>query len=144
MPLSIKISEDLSITLAELSFTSSRSSGPGGQNVNKVATRVTLWFDVAKSSSLTEQQKKIIRARLATRVNKKGVLRIVSQRHRSQSLNRKAVIERFASLIRESLRKMPLRKKTTVTSSSIQRRLNYKKHRGLIKEGRSKEISLDD
>src|SRR5664280_3566590 len=79
------------------------SGGPGGQNVNKVATKVTLTFDVAASPSLTDAQRDRIRARLATRISKDGVLQVVSQRHRTQGANRAAALERFVELLRDAL-----------------------------------------
>ncbi len=86
-------------------------SGPGGQNVNKVNTRMTLGFYVANLPSLSDHQKELIRNRLPTRINREGVLRVVSQKHRTQALNRDATIERFVSLLRESLQEALLRKK---------------------------------
>ncbi len=79
----------------ELRFTYSRSSGPGGQNVNRVETRVTLLFDVLGSPSLSEGHKRRIASLLATRINKEGILRVVSQRHRTREANRRAARERF-------------------------------------------------
>ncbi|MFC1813658.1 alternative ribosome rescue aminoacyl-tRNA hydrolase ArfB [Thermodesulfobacteriota bacterium] len=140
----IKITDQLSISFNELRFTASPSSGPGGQNVNKVNTRVTLWFDVANSPSLSELQKQLVQNHLPTRINKVGVLRVVSQKHRSQSLNRGTAIERFVSLLRESLLEVTPRKKTTVSEAAKQRRLAEKKHRSRIKQNRSKAILLDD
>jgi ribosome-associated protein len=99
----VVISETVSIPLAELEFTYDRSSGPGGQNVNKVATRVTLRFDVAASPSLSETQKAKITANLATRINRAGVLRVVASRHRTQAANRKAALDRFTTLLAETL-----------------------------------------
>ena len=90
----IAITSDVSIQADELSVVFSRSSGPGGQNVNKVSTRATVLFDVALSPSLTDEQKRKIRERLATRVSGEGVLRVSSQRERSQSANRAAARER--------------------------------------------------
>jgi ribosome-associated protein len=140
----IKITDQLSIPLSELRFTASRSSGPGGQNVNKVNTRVTLWFDVANSPGLSDHQKELIRNHLPTRVSKAGVLRVVSQKHRSQSFNRDEAIERFMSLLRESLLEVSPRKQTTIPRAARKRRLDEKKHRSFIKDGRSKAISWDD
>lgn len=140
----IKITDKLSVPIKELKFTASRSSGPGGQNVNKVNTRVTLWFDVANSPSLSDHQRELIRNRLPTRTNKVGVLRVVSQKHRSQAANQDEAIERYVLLMRESLQKVTPRKKTKVPKAAKQRRLAEKKHRSRIKQSRSKTISLDD
>ena len=140
----IKINDALTIPLSELSFTASRSSGPGGQNVNKVNTWVTLWFDVANSPSLTDHQKELIRNRLPTRINKVGVLRVVSQKHRTQASNRDEAVKRFASLLRESLTEALPRKETTIPSAARDQRIDEKKHRSRIKQSRSKPILLDD
>jgi len=144
MSSSVKITENLSIPVSALMFTACRSSGPGGQNVNKVNTRVTLWFDVVNSPSLLTRQKEMIRNHLPTRINKEGVLRVVSQKYRSQAQNRNTTIERFVSLLHEALKEELPRKKMTVSYAARQRRLEEKKHRSLIKHDRSKRISLDD
>ena len=141
---SVKITEKLSIPAKELMFTACRSSGPGGQNVNKVNTRVTLWFDVVDSPSLSNRQKKMIRNHLPTRMNKAGVLRVVSQKYRSQAQNRNMTVERFVSLLHQALKEDLPRKKMTVPYAARQRRLEEKKRRSLIKHDRSKKISLDD
>jgi len=138
----INITEELSILLSELTFTASRSSGPGGQNVNKVNTRVTLWFDVANSPSLSDHQKELIRNRLPTRINKEGVLRVVSQKHRTQASNRDEAVERFALLLQESLREVLPRRKRAVPMAARERRLDEKKHRSRIKSSRSKINSI--
>jgi ribosome-associated protein len=80
----IVVNADLAIPEHELAFSASRSSGPGGQNVNKVSSRVTLTFDVENSPSLSDSQRRRIRSRLQTRINKDGVLRVISQISRSQ------------------------------------------------------------
>ena len=80
----IRINEQISIPEEELSFTSSHSSGPGGQNVNKVSSRVTLWFDVVNSPGLSPEQKELVISRLKTRIGKDGLLRVISQQTRSQ------------------------------------------------------------
>ncbi|MBW2600888.1 MAG: aminoacyl-tRNA hydrolase [Deltaproteobacteria bacterium] len=139
-----KITDHIDIPDEELSFTASRSSGPGGQNVNKVNTRVTLWFDVANSPSLSAWEKKRIRARLSMRVNKKGVLRVVSQKHRTQAANRETAMERFVELLRDALKKDKARRRMKVPKVVDVRRLKNKKRRGLIKRQRSKGISSDD
>src|SRR5438128_4228229 len=99
----IHIMPGLTISETELTFTASRSGGPGGQNVNKVSSKVTLAFDVAASTALSEEQKRKIIEKLATRINKEGVLQIVSQRTRSQELNRTDAVTRFSDLLRRAL-----------------------------------------
>ena len=133
----INITEKLSIPLNDLRFTFSRSGGPGGQNVNKVNSRVTLWFDVANSPSLLDHQKELIRDRLPTRINKDGVLRVVSQKHRTQASNREEAVKRFVSLLGESLQEALPRRKRAVSMTARERRLDEKKHRSRIKQSRS-------
>jgi ribosome-associated protein len=144
MESALKITEEITIPFYELWFTASRSSGPGGQNINKVSTRITLWFDVAKSPSLTTQQKQMIQSALSTRINKEGVLRVVSQRYRSQSYNRDVAIERFVSLLQESLKEQLPRKEKKIPYAAKMRRLDDKRHRSLIKQIRSKKNPSDD
>ena len=127
-----------------LTFTFTRSGGPGGQNVNKVNTRVTLWFDLAASSVLTDDEKRMIRARLGGRITNDGRLHIVSMRHRTQLANRKAAVERFYELLAEALRPRTIRKATQVPRRSRERRLQEKKSTGERKRfraGRSTERS---
>jgi ribosome-associated protein len=132
----ITISDGIRIPEDELTFTASRSSGPGGQNVNKVSTRMTLCFDLEKSSSLTEEQKSRIRENLATRITKTGTFRVTAQKHRSQAANRELALERFFSLINEALTEAPPRKPTRATRQARQQRLANKKHRSRIKQKR--------
>ena len=132
----IEIKEGISISGDELYFTASRSSGPGGQNVNKVSTRVTVLFNVANCESLPDEEKRQILKRLATRVNKEGVLRVVSQRFRTQKANREAATERLIELLKFALEKKPVRKKTKVPLRVKQQRLENKKKRGMLKRQR--------
>src|SRR5262249_37444649 len=121
----------------EVSFTASRSGGPGGQNVNKVSSKVTLVFDVRGSSVLSDEQKRKITGKLATRINKEGVLQVVSQKTRSQELNRTDVIDRFAELLRRALTPQMPRIKTRVPVSAKQQRIDKKRKHGLTKKTRS-------
>ena len=121
----------------ELTFTYARSSGPGGQNVNRVQTRAMLQFDVTASPSLSDYQKRRIFMRLAGRINKEGVLRVISQRHRTQEANRRAAIERFHELIEEALHVQRPRRKTRVSRGAKRRRMDSKRRRGDLKRTRS-------
>lgn len=134
----IEINDQLSIPDEELRFTVARAGGPGGQHVNKVSTRVTLLFDVAASSALTEAQKRRIRNRLPTRINREGVLRVVCGRYRSQAANREEAVARFAGLLREALRRRRRRKKSGVPEAEKRRRLEQKRRRGKLKRERSR------
>jgi ribosome-associated protein len=126
----------LVIPLRELLFSFSRSGGPGGQNVNKVSTRVTLSFDVGASPSLSADQKRLLRARLGTRMSGEGVLRVVCQATRSQAANREQAIERFAALVAAALKQKKPRRRTRVTAGARERRLEEKKRHGRIKRQR--------
>jgi ribosome-associated protein len=133
----IEITNDISISEDELVFKVSRSGGPGGQNVNKVNTRVTLFFDVANCGSLSDWQKKRILSRLATRADKNGVLRVVSQKFRTQRANRNAAVKRLQELLAGALKTRPIRKKSKVSYAAKQRRLEEKRRRSLLKRQRS-------
>jgi ribosome-associated protein len=134
----IKITEDIYISEDELKFTASKSSGPGGQYVNKVNSRVTLWFDVIGSTNLTEDQKFRIRNFLSTRVSKTGMMRVSAQSHRSQTANKELSVERFTQLLKDALEEVPARKKTKIPFYTRRSRLDEKKHRGSVKKLRSK------
>jgi len=129
----------LEIPEHELDFAVSRSGGPGGQNVNKVSTRVTLRFNVDSSAALTSDQRRCIHSRLATRINKDGILQVTSQRTRSQELNRTDVLQRFVELLREALHKEPPRIPTRVSRAAKIKRVEEKKKRTEIKTARSKK-----
>ncbi|HEX2394351.1 MAG TPA: alternative ribosome rescue aminoacyl-tRNA hydrolase ArfB [Bacteroidales bacterium] len=111
----------------ELRFSASRSSGPGGQNVNKVSTRVELRFDVGASMWLNDNEKALVFARLASKISKEGMLIIVSQSERSQYANREKAIERFHAAIRKAI--TPVRKRilSKPTAASKLKRLEKKK-----------------
>jgi len=134
----IAIVDGLEIPEHEVDFAVSRSGGPGGQNVNKVSTRVTLRFNVDASEVLSIDQRRLIRSRLATRINKEGILQVTSQRTRSQELNRADVQERFAELLRDALHTEPPRIPTRVSRAAKIKRVEEKKKRTEIKVARSR------
>ncbi|MFB0524161.1 MAG: alternative ribosome rescue aminoacyl-tRNA hydrolase ArfB [Phycisphaerae bacterium] len=140
----IEITNDISISEDELIFKASRSGGPGGQHVNKVSTRVTLLFDVASCDSFSDVQKQQILKRLATRADKNGVIRAVSQKFRTQKANRTAALERLCQLLREALKTQPVRKKTKVPKYAQKQRLEEKKQRSLLKQQRVKKSWAED
>ena len=133
----IEVMEGVSVPENELSFTASRSGGPGGQNVNKVSTKITLSFDVHRSAALSDDQKRRISEQLATRINNDGILQVVSQRTRSQEMNRADAIERFAGLLRKALTPRRARFKTRLPRAAKEQRLQEKKKRSVKKRARS-------
>ncbi len=134
----IQINDKIEIDEGEIGFATSRSSGPGGQNVNKLETRVTLRFDVEASAALDEDERARIHERLATRINKAGVLSVSSQRHRTQAQNREAARERFAELLRDALSDDPPRRPTRTPRRAKKRRLENKRRRAETKQRRSR------
>ena len=127
-PDGLDIGGGVRIPADELSYRTSRSSGPGGQHVNKVETRVTVLFDLDGSPSLSEAQKERVRERLPTRITKAGVLWVVSQKHRSQKANRDAARERLALLLGEALRPRRPRKRTRPSGRAKRRRREGPNH----------------
>jgi ribosome-associated protein len=139
----IEINRTLRIPESELTFTASHSSGPGGQNVNKTSTRVTLRFDVLGSLSLGEEQKALLFERLGGRINREGVLQVTSQQFRSQAMNRDNALGRFVSLLRAALKPLPPRRRTRPPAAAAERRLLSKKRQGQRKKERSSTGNWD-
>ena len=122
----------------------SRSPGPGGQNVNKVSTRVTLLFDFGACPELTAAQRARIRRQLRTRVSADGRLRVVSQRERTQARNRTAAETRLRELLTEATRVPRTRRPTRPTAASRRRRMDRKRQRGDLKQERRHKPTVDD
>jgi ribosome-associated protein len=127
----------------ELEFKASRASGPGGQHVNTSATRVEVRWDVAASPSLTDAQRARLMERLGTRIDSRGVLRVVADERRSQARNREAGIERLQALVAEALKVPKPRKKTKPSRAAKQQRLADKRKRGERKRDR-RTVDPDD
>jgi ribosome-associated protein len=121
---------------AEIRLRTSRSGGPGGQNVNKVETRVEAMWDLDGSTAFTDAQKARIRSELHTRVGADGTIRVVSQRHRSQSRNREAAIERLRELVAQALRPRRKRRATRPTPAARESRMESKRRRAETKRDR--------
>lgn len=123
---------------AEFIFQTSRSSGPGGQNVNKVNSKVELRFRISDSLLLSDGQKEILMAKLANKINLEGFLVVVSQRDRSQLANKEDVIRKTYEMLAKALKPVKPRKNTKPSRSSIEKRLNEKRIKGEIKQNRQK------
>ncbi|MBA3028787.1 MAG: aminoacyl-tRNA hydrolase [Desulfobacteraceae bacterium] len=139
----IPINPTLSIDDHEIKMEFIRSSGPGGQNVNKVSTAVLLRFDVINSPSLPESVKKRLIRLSGSRVSEAGILNIKVQVHRKQDQNRKEAILRLVALIQRAAEKPKPRHKTQPTFASRQRRLEAKQHNSRIKTHR-KPVGKDE
>lgn len=120
----------------EFKFKTSRSSGAGGQNVNKVSTKVELDFDVANSALLSTEQKEIILEKLAGKINKEGILQIVAQTERSQLGNKEIAIKKFYTLVNNCFAVKKKRKATKPSKASKEKRLQTKKRASEIKKSR--------
>jgi len=122
----------------ELVFAFSRSSGPGGQNVNKVSTKVELRFIVRESALLSDEEKTLLVSKLASRINRKGELHLVSQSERSQLKNKEVVIEKFYALLARALAPKKKRKRSRPSAASKEKRLETKRMTAQKKEQRSR------
>lgn len=133
----INFVQNIEIPLEELSFDFFRSSGPGGQNVNKVSTGVRIRWDIERSDILTEEQKEKIRKKYPKKITKEGNFIMECEETRSQSKNKEIVLGRLNDLINETLKPEKKRKKTRPPKNAIEKRLKAKKEISEKKERRS-------
>lgn len=138
----LRVNRRLVIPSNELEERFSTSSGPGGQHANKASTRAELAWNVATSSVLGPRQRERIRLRLANRIDSNGVLRVASEKHRSQLRNREEAKKRLAELIDRALKVEPARVKTKPTKAGRERRLQQKRRRSEVK--RARRVTHDD
>jgi len=124
--------------ISELSFKAVRSSGAGGQNVNKVSSKVVLSFDLNASQALSEEQKLLLETNLATRLTSENILILNCDEDRSQLKNKEIVVKRFLELIKKGLYVPKIRKATKIPKSVIKKRIKDKKNISEIKKSRKK------
>ena len=124
----------------EVSYKTSRSGGKGGQNVNKVSTKVELLFPIQTSALFTDDEKAILLQKLHTRFNKDGLLQIICDEERSQFLNKEIALERLVNILTQALIIPKIRKKVKIPKSIIAARLNNKKMQSAKKESRKRDV----
>ncbi len=135
----LKITKTLVIPSNEIKWRFSRSSGPGGQNINKNESRVEIIFNLEDSKVLNDSQKEILKRNLKNKLVNNS-LRLAVQEHRNQLLNRQLALMKFSSIIKNALNKpFKLRKSTQPTKASQKKRVEFKKKRGELKKSRQKE-----
>jgi ribosome-associated protein len=132
----LEITPALLLPLTELEFRATRSSGPGGQHVNTSSTRIEVWWDVRSSPALTEEQRAQLLARLSSRLDSEGWLRVVASESRSQLRNREAATERLRDLVASALAVRKPRKRTKPSRATKAARLEAKRRRSALKRDR--------
>ena len=126
------------IISSELQFKAVRSSGAGGQNVNKVSSKIVLIFDVATSNGLNDEEKILLYTKLKTKISQENLLILTCDEDRSQFKNKKIIIKRFFEILDKALTKPKVRKATKISKGANEKRIQEKKKAGEIKAGRKK------
>ena len=139
----IRVTDRISIDESEISETFIRSSGPGGQNVNKLSTAVQLRFDVRNSPSLPDDVRMRLERLAGRRLTNEGVLVLIAQNHRTQERNRADALERLLELIREAAVRPVPRRPTRPTRASKERRIEGKKRRSGVKRMRQGKPGIE-
>ncbi len=139
----LQVNGEVAIPVSEVELRATRAGGPGGQHVNKVATRVEAVFNVRSSPALPGPARELLLTRLGHRLDAEGAIRVVASDSRSQLKNRDAALERLTELLRRNLHVAKPRKKTRPTKASRERRLTEKKRRGTIKRDRRRPAGDD-
>ena len=127
---------DSEVILKELEFKAVRSSGPGGQHVNKTSSKVTVQFHIENSSGLKDEEKELLQERLKNRISAEGFLSLSASDSRSQHKNKATAISRMLDLIKENLKTKKKRKKTKPSKQAIEKRLKSKRDKALKKQRR--------
>ena len=140
-PNSLTITPDIAIPRSELTYRATRSGGPGGQHVNTSSTRIELLWDLEGSRAVSDDQRERLRAKLASRLDGDGMVRVVASDRRSQQQNRGAADERLAALVRHALHVPKKRRKTKPPAAAKERRIKSKKLRSERK--RERRVDLD-
>jgi ribosome-associated protein len=139
----LQITPQVSLPLTELDYRASRSGGPGGQHVNTSSTRIEVWWDVARSPSLTDEQRNRLLRRLASRLDSEGRLRLVSSGSRSQLRNLEDVTERLRDVVAAALAVPKKRKPTKPSRAAKAARLDAKRRRSAAKQRRRSPMPDD-
>jgi ribosome-associated protein len=129
---------NIEIISSELNFKAVRSSGAGGQNVNKVSSKIVLIFDVATSQGINEEEKLLLQTKLKTKISQENLLILNCDEDRSQFKNKKIIIKRFFEMLEKALLKPKIRKATKISKGANEKRIQEKKKAGDIKAGRKK------